>query len=134
MNRRCAIRPDFTGQQPYEIETGLPKSNGNPSYTDIFSTVMRKIRRPEPDVVAVSAAMVPGTGLKRFGNMYPDRLFDVGIAEEHAVTFAAGTGTWRPSPGGRDLFVIFAARDRSDHCTMCVCRIFRSYLPWTAQV
>lgn len=80
----------FHGAAPYEIETGLPKSNGNPSYTDIFSTVMRKFGDRELDVVAVSAAMVPGTGLKRFGNMFPDRLFDVGIAEEHAVTFAAG--------------------------------------------
>ena len=80
----------FHGAAPYEIETGLPKSKGNPSYTDIFSTVMRKFGDREPDVVAVSAAMVPGTGLKRFGNMFPDRLFDVGIAEEHAVTFAAG--------------------------------------------
>lgn len=80
----------FHGAAPYEIETGLPKLNGNPSYTDIFSTVMRKFGDREPDVVAVSAAMVPGTGLKRFGNMFPERLFDVGIAEEHAVTFAAG--------------------------------------------
>lgn len=80
----------FHGAAPYEIETGLPKSKGNPSYTDIFSTVMRKFGDREPDVVAVSAAMVLGTGLKRFGNMFPDRLFDVGIAEEHAVTFAAG--------------------------------------------
>lgn len=80
----------FHGAAPYEIETGLPKSNGNPSYTDIFSTVMKKFGDREPDVVAVSAAMVPGTGLKRFGNMFPERLFDVGIAEEHAVTFAAG--------------------------------------------
>ena len=80
----------FHGAAPYEIETGLPKSNGNPSYTDIFSTVMRKFGDREPEVVAVSAAMVPGTGLKRFGNMFPERLFDVGIAEEHAVTFAAG--------------------------------------------
>lgn len=80
----------FHGAAPYEIETGLPKSKGNPSYTDIFSTVMRKFGDREPDVVAVSAAMVPGTGLKRFGNMFPERLFDVGIAEEHAVTFAAG--------------------------------------------
>lgn len=80
----------FHGAAPYEVETGLPNSNGNPSYTDIFSTVMRKFGDREPDVVAVSAAMVPGTGLKRFGNMFPERLFDVGIAEEHAVTFAAG--------------------------------------------
>lgn len=80
----------FHGSGPFEVETGLPKSNGKATYTDIFSTVMRKFGDREPDVVAVSAAMVPGTGLKRFGNMFPDRLFDVGIAEEHAVTFAAG--------------------------------------------
>lgn len=80
----------FHGAAPFEIETGLPKSTGKANYTDIFSTVMRKFGDREPDVVAVSAAMVPGTGLKRFGNMFPDRLFDVGIAEEHAVTFAAG--------------------------------------------
>ena len=80
----------FHGAGPFEIETGLPKSNGKPTYTDIFSTVMRKFGDREPDVVAVTAAMIPGTGLKRFGNMFPKRLFDVGIAEEHAVTFAAG--------------------------------------------
>ena len=59
-------------------------------YTDIFSTVMRKMGDREPDVVAVTAAMPTGVGLKRFFNMFPDRCFDVGIAEEHAVTFAAG--------------------------------------------
>jgi 1-deoxy-D-xylulose-5-phosphate synthase len=88
----------FHGAGPFEVETGLPKSNGKASYTDIFSTVMRKFGDREPQVVAVSAAMVPGTGLKRFGNMFPERLFDVGIAEEHAVTFAAGLalGGMRP--------------------------------------
>ncbi len=88
----------FHGIAPFEVETGLPKNNGKPSYTDIFSTVMRKFGDREPDVVAVSAAMIPGTGLKRFGNMFPDRMFDVGIAEEHAVTFAAGlaVGGLRP--------------------------------------
>ncbi len=80
----------FHGAGPFEIETGIPKSNGAASYTDIFSTVMRKLGDREPNVVAVSAAMIPGTGLKRFGNMFPNRIFDVGIAEEHAVTFAAG--------------------------------------------
>ncbi len=80
----------FHGAGPFEIETGVPKSNTEASYTDIFSTVMRKLGDRNPKVVAVSAAMIPGTGLKRFGNMFPDRIFDVGIAEEHAVTFAAG--------------------------------------------
>lgn len=88
----------FHGTAPFEIETGLPKSNGKATYTDIFSTVMRKFGDREKDVVAISAAMIPGTGLKRFGNMFPNRMFDVGIAEEHAVTFAAGLalGDLRP--------------------------------------
>lgn len=80
----------FHGAGPFEIETGLPVSRSNPTYTDIFSTVMRKMGDREPDVVAVTAAMPTGVGLKRFANMFPDRFFDVGIAEEHAVTFAAG--------------------------------------------
>ncbi len=88
----------FHGIAPFDVESGLPKSSGKPTYTDIFSTVMRKFGDREPKVVAVSAAMVLGTGLKRFGNMFPERLFDVGIAEEHAVTFAAGlaVGGLRP--------------------------------------
>lgn len=80
----------FHGAGPFEIETGLPVSRSNPTYTDIFSTVMRKMGDREPDVVAVTAAMPTGVGLERFANMFPDRFFDVGIAEEHAVTFAAG--------------------------------------------
>lgn len=81
----------FHGTGPFEIETGLPSvKGGKASYTDIFSTVMRKMGNREKDVVAITAAMPTGTGLKRFANMFPDRFFDVGIAEEHAVTFAAG--------------------------------------------
>ena len=51
---------------------------------------MRKLGDRDPKVVAITAAMADGTGLKRFRNMFPERFFDVGIAEEHAVTFAAG--------------------------------------------
>ena len=80
----------FHGAGPFEIETGLPATKSNATYTDIFSTVMRKMGDREPDVVAVTAAMPTGVGLKRFSNMFPSRCFDVGIAEEHAVTFAAG--------------------------------------------
>lgn len=81
----------FHGTAPFEIDTGIPANRGGKaSYTDIFSTVMRKMGDRNPKVVAVTAAMMTGTGLKRFGNMFPDRFFDVGIAEEHAVTFAAG--------------------------------------------
>ena len=81
----------FHGAEPFDIETGLPaKKRTKASYTDIFSTVMRKFGDRYPNVVAVTAAMPDGTGLKRFRNMFPGRFFDVGIAEEHAVTFAAG--------------------------------------------
>lgn len=80
----------FHGTSPFEIETGLPSKRSNPTWTDIFSTVMRKMGDREPEVAAITAAMKEGVGLKRFANMFPDRFFDVGIAEEHAVTFAAG--------------------------------------------
>lgn len=81
----------FHGAEPFVIETGLPrKPRTKANYTDIFSTVMCKLGERKENVVAITAAMPDGTGLKRFRNMYPDRFFDVGIAEEHAVTFAAG--------------------------------------------
>ncbi len=81
----------FHGAEPFEIETGLPSHpRTKANYTDIFSTVMTKLGQRDEKVVAITAAMPDGTGLKRFHNMYPDRFFDVGIAEEHAVTFAAG--------------------------------------------
>lgn len=84
----------FHGAVPFEIESGLPKNpQSAPNYTDIFSTVMCKLGQRDEKVVAITAAMPDGTGLKRFRNMYPDRFFDVGIAEEHAVTFAAGLAT-----------------------------------------
>ncbi|MBP3603255.1 MAG: 1-deoxy-D-xylulose-5-phosphate synthase [Lachnospiraceae bacterium] len=81
----------FHGAEPFDIETGIPSKPRNvANYTDIFSTVMTKLGARDEKVVAITAAMPDGTGLKRFRNMYPDRFFDVGIAEEHAVTFAAG--------------------------------------------
>lgn len=79
----------FHGADPFDVKTGLPVGKSNPTYTDVFSTVMRKMGDRRKDVAAVTAAMMTGVGLKRFYNMFPDRCFDVGIAEEHAVTFAA---------------------------------------------
>ena len=79
----------FHGVGPFDVKTGLPVGKSNPTYTDVFSTVMRKMGDRRKDVAAVTAAMMTGVGLKRFSNMFPDRCFDVGIAEEHAVTFAA---------------------------------------------
>ncbi len=84
----------FHGTGPFDIATGLPKGKKVKSdWTDVFSTVMCKMGDREPRLVAVTAAMPGGTGLTRFHNMYPDRFFDVGIAEQHAVTFCAGMAT-----------------------------------------
>lgn len=80
----------FHGTGPFDIETGLPKKSSAVSWTNVFSTVMVKLGARNPKICAVTAAMPDGTGLKRFYNAYPERFFDVGIAEEHAVTFAAG--------------------------------------------
>ncbi len=89
----------FHGADPFDVETGLPtKPRTTANYTDVFSTVMTKLGARDEKVVAITAAMPDGTGLKRFRNMYPERFFDVGIAAEHAVTFAAGlaAGGLRP--------------------------------------
>ncbi len=81
----------FHGAEPFNTENGLPTTPRKiANYTDIFSTVMIKLAERDPKVVAITAAMPDGTGLKRYRNIYPDRFFDVGIAEQHAVTFAAG--------------------------------------------
>ena len=81
----------FHGAEPFDIETGVPSNpRDKANYTDVFSTVMMKLGQRDENIVAITAAMPDGTGLKRFKNAYPDRFFDVGIAEEHAVTFAAG--------------------------------------------
>ena len=89
----------FHGTDPFVIETGIPSNPHNKaSYTNVFSTVMIKLGERNRNVCAITAAMADGTGLKRFRNAYPERFFDVGIAEEHAVTFAAGlaAGGLRP--------------------------------------
>lgn len=81
----------FHGAEPFDIETGVPVNRRRKAnYTDVFATVMKKLGENNPKVVAITAAMPDGTGLKRFGRAFPERFFDVGIAEEHAVTFAAG--------------------------------------------
>ena len=81
----------FHGTGPFDIVTGLPKKKKTKAdWTDIFSTVMCKEGGRIPNLCAITAAMAEGTGLRRFRGMYPDRFFDVGIAEQHAVTFCAG--------------------------------------------
>ncbi len=96
----------FHGTSPFEIETGIPKDrSGKANYTDVFSTVVRKLGERDSKVVAVTAAMSDGTGLKRFKLKYPDRFFDVGIAEEHAVTFSAGLA----ASGYKPIFCVYSS-------------------------
>ncbi len=96
----------FHGTEPFDIETGLPlHPRTKANYTDIFSTVMRKMGDRDKKVVAITAAMADGTGLKRFHNMFPDRFFDVGIAEQHAVTFAAGLA----AAGLKPIFAVYSS-------------------------
>ena len=81
----------FHGVEPFDIKTGKPlKEKQYPGYTDVFSKEICKIAEENPKVVAVTAAMPDGTGLKRFAKKFPNRFYDVGIAEANAVTSAAG--------------------------------------------
>lgn len=81
----------FHGVDPFDIDTGKSKKvKEYPGYTDIFSRKLCQMAEENEKIVAVTAAMPDGTGLKKFAKLYPDRFFDVGIAEQHAVTSAAG--------------------------------------------
>lgn len=81
----------FHGVEPFNIETGQPlKKKSRSTYTDIFSKSILKLASEDEKIAAITAAMPDGTGLKKFMVKYPERFFDVGIAEEHAVTYAAG--------------------------------------------
>ena len=81
----------FHGTGPFEIKSGRPLAEKTaPTYTDCFSSAICSVAEKNRKVVAITAAMPDGTGLNRFRKKFPERFFDVGIAEEHAVTFAAG--------------------------------------------
>lgn len=82
----------FHGVGCFDPSTGksAPKANKVPSYTSVFSQALIELAKDRPDILAITAAMPSGTGLKAFGKAYPKRFFDVGIAEEHAMTLAAG--------------------------------------------
>ena len=81
----------FHGTGPFEIRSGKPLAEKKAlTYTDCFSRAICSVAEKNPKVVAVTAAMPDGTGLNQFRQKFPERFFDVGIAEEHAVTFAAG--------------------------------------------
>lgn len=96
----------FHGAEPFDIPTGLPKKKQEKAnYTDVFASVMRKLGEQDDKVVAITAAMADGTGLMRFKKEYPKRFFDVGIAEEHAVTFAAGLA----KAGMKPVFAVYSS-------------------------
>lgn len=81
----------FHGLGKFEVSTGEPVTkSGAPSYTKIFGQSMVRLGEEDDKIVAITAAMPEGTGLSQFAALYPERFFDVGICEQHAVTFAAG--------------------------------------------
>jgi 1-deoxy-D-xylulose-5-phosphate synthase len=84
----------YHGLGPFDVKTGRPLSKGGPpAYTTVFADALVREAKRDPKVVAVTAAMLEGTGLASFQKVFPERCFDVGIAEQHAVTFAAGLAT-----------------------------------------
>jgi 1-deoxy-D-xylulose-5-phosphate synthase len=82
----------FHGCGCFDVSTGtcLDRNHQTPTYTEVFGQTLVELAQKDARVVAVTAAMPEGTGLSQFAQLYPDRFFDVGIAEQHAVTFAAG--------------------------------------------
>jgi 1-deoxy-D-xylulose-5-phosphate synthase len=85
----------FHGVSSFDVDTGIcrKKTTNVPSYTEVFGQSMVELAKSNDKIIAVTAAMPEGTGLVPFSKAYPDRFFDVGIAEQHGVTFAAGMAT-----------------------------------------
>jgi 1-deoxy-D-xylulose-5-phosphate synthase len=96
---------DYHGVGPFEISSGKIKATaGPPSYTKIFGDTLVELAGRDPRICAITAAMPTGTGLGKFAEQYPDRFFDVGIAEQHAATFAAGLA----SEGLRPVVAVYS--------------------------
>ncbi|HKJ65099.1 MAG TPA: 1-deoxy-D-xylulose-5-phosphate synthase, partial [Desulfopila sp.] len=96
----------YHGLGPFDVENGEPvKTSSAISYTEVFGKTMVKMAATDDRVAAISAAMVTGTGLADFARHYPERFFDVGIAEQHAVTFAAGLA----AEGMRPVVAIYSS-------------------------
>ena len=97
---------EFHGVGPFDVATGTPvRSGGGVSYTRVFGDTLCRLARRDERVVAITAAMPGGTGLLPFAAEFPDRFFDVGIAEQHAVTFAAGLAL----EGLRPFFAVYSS-------------------------
>ncbi len=96
----------YHGVSPFDIATGRPRGDQTaPSYSEVFGHEMLRVADEDHHVVAITAAMCAGTGLTEFARRFPDRFFDVGIAEQHAVTFAAGLA----AGGCRPVVAIYSA-------------------------
>lgn len=96
----------FHGLGPFDIETGEPVETGKTdTYTQVFSKVLTDIAKRDDRVVAITAAMADGTGLSSFERRFPQRFYDVGIAEEHAVTFSAGLA----AGGMKPVFAVYSS-------------------------
>ncbi|MDQ7783394.1 MAG: 1-deoxy-D-xylulose-5-phosphate synthase [Desulfomonilaceae bacterium] len=110
----------YHGVGPFDIDTGKVKSeDGPPSYTKVFGQTLIKLAASDPKVVAITAAMEYGTGLAEYGRLFPDRFFDVGIAEQHGVIFAAGLA----AEGYRPVVAIYSTfmQRGYDHIVHDVC-------------
>jgi len=94
----------FHGGGPFDVATGKTQAGGPPTYSEVFGNTLVKLAQANPRVVAITAAMCSGCGLTRFAKQFPDRFFDVGIAEQHAATFAAGLAR----AGMRPVFAVYS--------------------------
>ena len=115
MTRRIKHPEKFHGTGPYDVQTGdspPAKPGAPPKYQDVMGQTMVKLCQKDNTLVGITAAMPSGTGLKHLEKAMPDRYYDVGIAEEHAVIFAAGMATMGFHPVVRDLFHVPATRLR----------------------
>ena len=96
----------FHGAEPFDIETGKPlKKKEKATYTDVISSVMCQLAKKEPKLVGITAAMADGTGLAKFAKECPERFYDVGIAEQHGTTFAAGLA----KAGLKPVFAVYSS-------------------------
>ncbi|OUM84823.1 MAG: 1-deoxy-D-xylulose-5-phosphate synthase [Bacillus thermozeamaize] len=95
----------YHGISPYKIESGeVMKTSAAPSYSSVMSRTLIQLAEEDPTIVAVTAAMPGGTGLDQFAAVFPERFFDVGIAEQHATTFCGGLAT----QGFKPVFAVYS--------------------------
>lgn len=100
------LKPEkFHGVSPFDVVTGKPVAAAKTSYTEVFSRKICDMAQKDNRIVAITASMAAGTGLSRFQKRFPLRFFDVGIAEEHAVTFAAGLA----ADGLKPYFAVYSS-------------------------